>query len=209
MAIISGLRPAGNLIEVICDGRTVMRLRPGDMQKLPLHIGEDLDISVYTERVAAIQINSAYETALRALDRSSRTCHEIRQILSRKGFVEPAIDEVISRLVDNHILDDMALARYIVENQMEQNRGIFAVKRKLRSKGISEDNLDEVLDVIDDEQQRIAAKNIAARILPKYAKLDSRAAKSKLVQALVRRGFSWDNAKLAAEEVLPDSEFYD
>jgi regulatory protein len=79
--------------------------------------------------------------------------------------------------------------------------GLYAFKRKLRAKGICDDDAEEALSAFDDDQQRAAALLAAQKLYRKYEALPEREARAKLSQALARRGFSWDAIESAVEQV--------
>ena len=79
--------------------------------------------------------------------------------------------------------------------------GIYSLKRKLMSKGISESDAEEALETLDGEQQLSAAKAAAEKLRRKYEGQEPRQARAKLSQALARRGFSWDTISAALENM--------
>ncbi len=82
--------------------------------------------------------------------------------------------------------------------------GVYAVKQKLRAKGISDADAQDALSLLDDEQQRTAALQAAEKLSRKYQDLPSREARAKLSQALARRGFSWDIVQETVDKMIED-----
>lgn len=202
MAIVTELRENRGMVEVVADGATIARTRKVHFDRCPLAVGEEIDEAAWLERMAAAQFADAYEAALSSLDRSARTAHDLANSLRRKGFVQPAIDAVLARLTENRLIDDASYARRMAELSASKPVGLYALKRKLRARGISDDDAEEALARFDDDQQRDAALQTAQQLWRKYEALPRREARAKLSQALARRGFGWDAIQSAVEALL-------
>ena len=202
MAVVTDIRENRGMVEVVLDGATFARLRKCHFDKCPLGAGESIDEAAWLERMAAAQFADAYEAALSSLDRSARTAHDLSNALRRRGIVQPAIDAVLARLTDNGLIDDARYAQRMAELQASKPVGLYAFRRKLRARGISDDDAEDALAAFDDDQQRAAARQAAEKLLKKYEALPDREARAKLSQALARRGFGWDAIESAVEALL-------
>ena len=85
--------------------------------------------------------------------------------------------------------------------------GVYALRRKLKAKGISDEDADAALEAFDDDQQQAAARRAAEKLLKRYEGLPRREARAKLSQALARRGFGWDSVRAAVDALLSDDSF--
>ena len=204
MAVVTEIRENRGMVEVVADGATVARVRKAHFDKCPAAVGDGIDEAAWLDRMAAVQFADAYEAALSSLDRSARTAHDLASALRRRGFVQPAVDAVLARLTENGLIDDARYARRMAELSASKPVGLYAFKRKLRAKGISDDDAEDALSAFDDEQQRAAALQAAQRLYRKYEALPEREARAKLSQALARRGFAWDAIEGAVDEVVDD-----
>ena len=202
MSFVTDISERRGIVEIVADGSTVARVRRAHYEKCPLNIGEDVDIGAYVDRVAAIQFADAYEAALTRLDACARSSKELADALRRRGYVEPVIEAVVARLTENGLIDDAQYALRMAQLQSVKPVGVYAVRRKLRAKGISDDDAEAALAAFDDEQQRAAAREAAQRLYRKYEALPAREAKAKLSQALARRGFPWDAIESALDEIM-------
>lgn len=205
--IVSDLEEKRGLIAISIDGSVVLRVRKKHFMKNPLEIGEEIDIEKYEDQMAGIQFPDAYEAALSALDLSARTAREMERSLTMKGFVAPAVRAVIDRLQENGLIDDKRMAERIAQSNSSKAVGIYAVKRKLRAKGISDEDAVDALETFDEEQQQKAACQMAAKLAKRYRDLPAREARAKLSQALARRGFGWDAVRGAVDAVLSNDDF--
>ena len=202
MAIVTEIREIRGLVEVVVEGAVLARVRKAHFEKLPLSAGDDIDAAAYLDRLAAIQFSDGYEAALTSLDRSARTAKTLSDSLRRRGYVPPAIDAVIARLTENGLIDDARYAQRMAELSASKPVGVYAFRRKLRAKGISDEDAAEALSAFDDDQQRDAALEAARRLVRKYEALPEREARAKLSQALARRGFGWDAIESAVDDVV-------
>lgn len=203
MAYVTDVREVarGGVVEIILDGEYALRVRARDYARMPVGAGDEIDEADYVERMGAIQANYAYERALDALDRAAKTELELRRKLARAGFVKPAIDAAIERLAAARLVNDADIADRLVKFASER-QGVYAIKRKLRARGVSAPDAEEALESVTEDEQLKACRAQAASIIKRYAALPARESRAKLAQALARRGFSWDtiNSALSADE---------
>ena len=202
MPTVTGIEEKRGFMEIWADGRALLRLRKAHFAKCPLREGEEFDAEAYVDRVAAVQMADAYEAALTSLDARALSSKQIASSLRRKGYVESVIAAVVERLTENRLIDDARYAQRMAEVQSKKPVGVYAFRRKLRARGISEDDAEEALAAFDDEQQQEAAKAAARNLFRKYEALPRREGRAKLSQALARRGFSWDCIESAIDELF-------
>lgn len=202
MPVVSDVREYRGQVEIALDGVTAARVRKAHYDKCPVEIGSELDLDAYLDRIAAVQFADGYEAALTSLDFCARSAKEIGNALRRKGYVEPCVNAVVERLRENGLIDDARYARRMAEVQSNKPVGLYAFKRRLRAKGISDEDAEEALTAFDDAQQQEAAKAAAERLYRKYQRLPEREARAKLSQALARRGFGWDAIESALDDLM-------
>lgn len=207
MAIVSNIEERRGLVYIDVDGRLLCAIRKAFFAKAPLTEGDALDEGQYLDRMAGLQLNAAYEEALTLLDFSARASGELKRRLMRKGYLEPAVDAVIARLSENRLVNDQDYAQRVVDSASGKPVGYYALKRKLRAKGVDEDALDLALSSVDEDGQRAGARKLAEKLLPKYHGQEKRQARAKLSQALARRGFSWDVIDSALDGLWDDENW--
>lgn len=197
------------VVTVMFDDRTRLVIRKKDFEKYPLQKDEEADLEEYMNLIAGFQATEAYEAALSLLDYSARTENEMKKKLRMKGYIEMVIESVIERLKDARLIDDRQLAERIAENASERGIGAYALKRKLKTRGISEDDVEYASSLMDEEKEKEGALRECQRLYKKYASLPVREAKAKLSAALSRRGYSWDAVSEAIESVMNDTDDYE
>ena len=207
MNIVTDIQDRRGIIEISLDGCSALKVRKVHFAQCPLEAGDTVELEAYENKMASIQFSDAYEAALTALDHSARTAKELQRSLLSKGYVPTAVESVVERLTENHLIDDKRIADRIAESSLSKPIGVYALKRKLRAKGIAEKDASEALECFDDAQQQNAARQAAEKLYRKYSSLPPREARAKLSQALARRGFSWDAIQEAVDALMSDDYF--
>jgi len=154
------------------------------------------------------------DTVLKAVDRAAhflsyrpRSIQEVRRNLEQKETPPAVIDAALARLSEQGYVDDVAFARYWVEN-----RNTFkplsprALRHELRQKGIDSTVINEVLSDLDaDEAAYTAAQSRAARMRG----TDPRQFRAKLGGFLQRRGFSYATVHDVIQRLLDEIDAED
>ena len=209
MAIVTEIREFKGIITLSLDGMQWQKVRKKHFGKLPLELGQELDPEEYTDRMATIQSADCYEAALTMLDQAAQTSGNLCRKLMQKGYVAPVAEATVARLVENRLIDDRRYAERIAQTQMGRSVGAYAVRRKLRAKLLSEEDVEAAMEGFDEAQQAAACREAAAKLWRKYESLPPREGRAKLSQALARRGFGWDDIRSAVDNLADDTDFED
>lgn len=209
MGMITGIELTKSRAAIYVDGTLFLRMKRSFFDELPLSEGDDLDEEGYLDRLSARQAAPAYEAALDMLSDRDMTVDGLKKSLMRRGYLEPVAESVCERLKESHLLDDQRFAQRYIELRKDTSAGRYALKRKLRAKGIDEDIAQDALEQIDDESQLAAAAALAEKLSHRYAALPGYEARAKISQALARRGFSWDIIREAIEKSRSDSDDFE
>ncbi len=207
MATVVEIREFRGAVRIAFQGHESLKVRARHFHMRPLAIGDTIDIEQYIDQIAALQLTDAYEAALTSLDFQARTEREILRSLLAKGYVFPAAEAAVKRLRENRLLDDKRYAERAVEIGAGRALGAYAVRQKLRAKGVSDEDAEEALCALDSGQQGEAAERAARQLLRKYEKLPMREARAKLSQALARRGFAWEAVREAVGKLIQEDEW--
>jgi regulatory protein len=141
-------------------------------------------------------VETGYHRALEYLSYRPRSRAEVTTYLQKHGMSEGQAETVTGRLQRAGLLDDEAFARYWVENRERfRPRGLRALRYELRSKGISQEIIDQVLASVDASASAHRAASNKARQL---SHLDQQSFHRKLVGYLARRGFDYEVAREVA-----------
>lgn len=175
------------------------------MRERPLSEGQPIDLEDYDNWLMVRQYRFALDRAVGYLAARACSTREIEQKLLRAGYRPSTVEMVIYKLQRENLLDDADFARQWVESRQHHKLGRSRIAQELRRKGISQEEAEDALSVIDDDDQLSGAialaEKAATRIKPGE---DMRKAASRIAGILARRGYSWDIAKQAIAQALSD-----
>lgn len=175
------------------------------MRERPLSEGQPIDLEDYDNWLMVRQYRFALDRAVGYLAARACSTREIEQKLLRAGYRPSTVEMVIYKLQRENLLDDADFARQWVESRQHHKLGRSRIAQELRRKGISQEEAEDALSVIDDDDQLSGAvalaEKAAARIKPGE---DMRKAANRIAGMLARRGYSWDIAKQAIAQALSD-----
>jgi regulatory protein len=174
-------------VNVYLDGRFAFGLAA--IEAARLHRGQvlsDEDVERLKERDS---FEKARNRVLRFLSYRPRSEAEVRRYLQDKGVSPSIADEVVERLTRAKLLDDLAFARYWVENRERfKPRGARMLRHELRQKGVDAKIIDQALADLSEEE---SAYRAAAQRGRRLAHLDQASFRKKLSAYLLRRGFPY------------------
>lgn len=170
-----------------------------DLSAANLHIGQTVSEEAFEELKKRSLVSKTYNRALYYLRYGPRTTAQMQQYLARKaGFAEEEITLAITRLVDEGYLDDTAYVESFLEaRQISRPRSKRQLAAELQKKGVPRALVDEKLSEIGEDSQIQAVLQIAQKkmLLPRFQD------KQKLIEYLMRQGFSYSVIKQALAEL--------
>lgn len=160
-----------------------------------LEVGQHLSTGQIEELKEANLFQSCFDAALHYLSYRPRSETEVRQRLRRRGFDNKVVDEVIFRLKERRLIDDVAFSEYWRNNRLSFSpRSGRLIKLELRQKGVAAETANEVVKDLDDENYVYEAGLRKARRLSSSDYDDFR---RRLYGYLRRRGFNYETVKFA------------
>ena len=166
-----------------------------------LHVGQALSDPQIEVLGKANLLQRCLNVALRFLSCRPRSEAEIRMRL-RRGFDQKTIDSVILQLKARRMIDDVAFAKFWIENRESFSpRSERMLTLELKRKGIAVEVIDEVLEGIDEDGAAYRAAQKKARSLSQE---DYDVFRRKLGAFLRRRGFIHEVANHAVERLWRD-----
>ncbi|MEM6287891.1 MAG: RecX family transcriptional regulator [Bacteroidota bacterium] len=147
---------------------------------------------------------AAKSSALAGLSHRARTAHEVRKALLDKGFPEAIADDTVADLERLGLIDDEAYARAFVRGRFAgRGYGPARLRQDLMRKGVDRATIDAALDELSEAEDLGAEARGQAqkkwRALASEADLRKR--KKKTMDYLVRRGFGFDAAREAVDDL--------
>ncbi|MBS2938271.1 regulatory protein RecX [Nocardioides sp. J2M5] len=147
----------------------------------------------------------ARKILLDTLTGQARTRQELADKLAKRGVPDELASALLDRFTEVGLVDDAAFARQWVESR-HRSRGLAprALKQELRRKGVTDDDVAEALEQIDDDDQRTAARALVDKKLRSMRGLDPQVATRRLAGMLARKGYSSGLAFAVVREALAD-----
>lgn len=178
---------AGRLILKLEDG-TTMRIYPQVVGDFGLYPGLDLsdeDLAKLQEGAGAA---SAKMRAVRIISASAVSRRALEQRLKQKGETEEHAKQAVQWMAELNLVDDRETARQIVSRGAARGYGKARIRQMLYEKQIPKDLWEEALSDLPDPDDAILA--YLERYLPRNPDYKE---KKKVIDALVRRGHSWQD----------------
>ncbi|MBU1083048.1 RecX family transcriptional regulator [Patescibacteria group bacterium] len=165
-----------------------------------LRMGQEVSAQ-FCEKILKIdQAETVYKKALKLLAIRPQSTFEIRQKLRQREFAANHIEQTVSRLEKNNLLNDDEFAiswiKHRLENRLRSTQHLIS---ELRQKGIAKLTIQSAIEQTNmaDQELLIATKLLQAKL--RQTKLPIN--KVKVRGYLSRRGFSYGTI-LAAEKIL-------
>ena len=136
---------------------------------------------------------AAYVLALRWLTARELSEAQVRHRLAERGYHEAAIDPAVTRLIQEHTLDDRRAATTVARAEANVRRhGPRRVLAKLHAMQIDRDLAREVVRELfgDTDEQELLETTLERRLRGKPERLKDPHERRKLLAYLVRQGFS-------------------
>lgn len=192
---------------VMESGETFWITRSQLRERDPITVGQELDVEELKGWLLPRQYPMALNNAVELLAQRAHASGEIAQKLRRRLYMEDTIEMVLYKLEKEHLLDDEAFARDWAASRARSQVGKSRIKQELRMKGISAEMAEIALEELDEEEGGEAAVALARKLLRRYSReADERKGMQKLLMAMARRGYGYEESRRAVETVLNEEE---
>lgn len=205
MAEITSIEPQkkdAKRCNVYVDGRFYCGIKLEVAIKYHLKSGMQIEKSQLDEIQLETEKSQALDKALTHISLSPKTKKQIADYLSKKGYTEAVQAYVLERLEYYKFVDDYAYCRAYV--QSVTGKGKRALEADLIKRGAERCAIETVLEEVEEDGGE------AAKILQKYMR-GKEFTKENLYKGfkyLLSKGYSYDTAKSALEEVGDGNEDY-
>jgi regulatory protein len=164
-----------------------------------LEVGQQLSVDQIRELKEANLFQSCFDAAVYYLGFRPRSESEVRQRLRRRGFHGEIVEEVISKLRERQLIDDLAFAEYWRNNRLSFSpRSRRLIKLELRQKGVAAETVNEAVKDLDDENSVYEA---GLKKVRRFSGSDYEDFRRSLYDYLRRRGFDYVTIKCAVERL--------
>ena len=171
------------------------------------------DFSLYTgrelseEEFAAVSesagLGRAKERALRIIGTRPISERELYDKLIEKGESEYHAAAVVARFIELGLISDAEYARMLVRHYAARGYGIRRVKDELYRHKVSREHWEDALEEMPETDETLD-RLLASRM--RGQPVSDKAAVKKASDALLRRGYSWEEIRSALYRYEPDFE---
>lgn len=181
---ISIQRAAGDVCKVTCSGGFFF---------VPLSLLEELNleegITLTEQQLESLEFHhlvlQAYRKSLDLLSRREHSREMMRRKLTARRFPSNVAEAVVRRLETEGLIDDTQFGEYYLDYLIRQNKyGKGLICAKLREKGLSREQVEELVSTVSDSEEDEALRNAAEKLLRR-----KNITKERFVRGLNSRGF--------------------
>lgn len=202
MDVITAIRRERGKMRITINDATEVLVPLLLFRERPLSEGQPLNLEEYDQWLMVRQYRHALDKAVAALAARACSRKEIEGKLLRIGYRPCTVEMVLYKLEREHLLDDADFARQWVEARCKK-LGRRRIAQELRQKGISAEQTDEALKQVDEEEQLACAASLASKALGRAkSDEDPRKTAQRIIAAIVRRGYGYDVARKALQQVM-------
>ena len=193
---------------IFLDGTYAFEVSDATLMKFGLTMGKTLQEETVEKIKDADLFHQGQKVALNYISYRPRSSREVMVKLNEKGFPLGIAQRVVEHFQSVSLINDMEFARMFVRDRLRARLlGRILLKQQLSVKGISRQIIDDVLtEYISEEDQQKAAVQLANKRLKlakrSFSRLDPIKRKKRLMDFLLRRGFSNDVAIRTVRSLL-------
>ncbi|MGI6029370.1 MAG: regulatory protein RecX [Candidatus Heteroscillospira sp.] len=144
---------------------------------------------------------SAKKRALNMLDKRDYSCKELTERLIQKGESPEDAEAAVERFAQLGLLNDEKYAGLVVRHYAAKGYGASRVKTELFRRGVPKELWDEALEQMPGQEDAMDAF-LRRRLKDNAGEKEIRRA----TDALLRRGFSWEEIRSALNRYRSDSD---
>jgi len=141
--------------------------------------------------------SEVHEIAVSYLTRREYGTEELRQKLIQRGADSATAEKIVCALVDENLLSDQRFTEMYVRTRMRHLFGPLKIRGELRSLGISDFLIAQVLP---DQQETWFDKASQWAVKRNHGELDY-AKRAKIYRGLMSRGFTHEQANVALDSL--------
>jgi regulatory protein len=204
---ITGLEPDPahpGSVRVLVDGRLFCTVGEASVAAAGLEVGERWEGARAGVAGEAADIEAAWRSLLRMLERRSFASAELGRKLRRNGHPAAAVEQVIERAFRVRLLDDVAYVNQYVVSRAARGRGPSRLRRDLAALGIDRATIEAALAAHwpEPEDSLTLARELAQRRSRQLAAQPVEVRRRRILAFLARRGFSGSKVTDLVRRVL-------
>ena len=207
MVKITEVRFVRSFVNIRTESGASFWLRQDDLAGTNFSEGAELEEEEFLQAVRVRQYPHALELAVSMLARRPCSKGEILSRLKTRRYMDDVAELVVYKLEKENLLDDRDFCEQWIRYRLARHYGPAVIRQELRMKGVPADIIDEAFDRTDTEDEVDHALLLARKAWKRTCKgEDIRKSRQKVIASLVRKGFSWEQARHACAEAEREAE---
>jgi len=190
-------------ISVIFEDGSKIKTGAAEIVDFGLYPGRELTSDEYTTLISDLELRSSKARAIRMLGNRSLSAREIEKRLKSKGGSEEVATRTVEWLENVGLVNDEEYALTIVKHYSLKGYGRARIRDELFKRGIQRELWDAALAVLNDEDMSEKAYDFLGKKLG--GSRDPQEVR-RTVEALCRRGFSYEEARTAVKRYIESSD---
>ena len=159
-----------------------------------LYTGRELSAEEYSAIVESAGLSRTKERALRMIGARPMSERELYDRLVEKGESEMHAAATVARLLELRLIDDGEYARMLVRHYAAKGYGVRRVRDELYRHKVNREHWEAALEEMPEADETLD-RLLQSRM--RGAPVSDRAAVKKASDALLRRGYSWEEIRSA------------
>lgn len=204
LTVLSVRRIRGRAVLTLSDG-SVLQMPRAMLKERPYRSGMPFDKLAFFTFLRDRSYPFAMEKAVSLLAMRSRTEKELRDGLAQNAYPEGIIERVIARMGEAGYIDDASFAAQWTLARSGKGMGTRRIAMELRQKGVSQETIETTLSSLEEDSITESAL-AAARRAARGKDLSSRVDRQKIIAALARRGFDYQQARHAIASLQDEGD---
>ncbi len=199
---IEDSRTRKGFVELFFSGGEHLRCSANDAADLALCAGMELSDAALDSLRDSCALSSAKEHAARLLSYRAMSRGELRRKLCEKGETPENAEAAVDWLCGMGLMDELSYAKSVVRYCMGKGWGEARIKQEFYRRFVPREYWDEALGELTGEDEAI--ERFVERRLA--GKTPDRRELKKITDALLRRGYSWEQIKQATARYIDNCE---
>ena len=174
-------------------------------RKFPSSASEPTPGSLADVQSEADPYSVARTIVLRRLNSMARTRKDLYDDLIAREIPQEAANAVLDRFTELGLINDAQYAEMFVASR-QRSRGTAkpVLRQELRRKGVPDDEIIAALEEITSEEEYERARVLVEKKLPNLARYDLATQQRRVMNLLMRRGYSGAVASSVVREVIAE-----
>ena len=165
-------------------------------------VGDEISCEEAAELERAYNAETVKRSAARSLSHHSMSRYDLEKKLKSRGYSEEESSSAADWFEEKGIIDDASYARAAAEYYKNRGYGELRIREELKRRGIERELIDEILDELPSSYDEISSL-IRKKLRGEVTDADK---KRKLIAFLLRRGFKFDEIRMAMNDLELDTE---